>query len=111
MSEEHIGSHCEPTEPKVGDKLTYSLAGLALLLAVTALVPSLHGLFRNLMDYLSLIWWAILLGFLLGGVIEHFVPDAFIQAQLSTARKGSLWRAAVTVPQIVLSGIAFNAFL
>ncbi|MBW2983367.1 permease [Candidatus Woesearchaeota archaeon] len=98
MSEEHIGnhcSHCEPTGPKISDKLAYSLTGLALLLAASALVPALHGLFRNLMDYLGLIWWAILLGFLLGGVIDYFVPDAFIQAQLSTARKGSLWRAAL----------------
>lgn len=98
MSEEHPGSscsHCTPTRPQVGDKLTYSLAGLALLLAVSALVPALHGLFLNLMEYLGMIWWAILLGFALGGTIDYFVPDAFIQAQLSSARKGSLWRAAL----------------
>ncbi len=41
-------------------------------------------------DYLSLIWWAILLGFLVGGIIDRFVPGTYVRKYLSTHKKRSI---------------------
>lgn len=39
------------------------------------------------LDYLELIWWAILIGFFIGGIIDYFIPRAYIEKYLSRHRK------------------------
>lgn len=59
-----------------------------LLFAISYLfVPVL---FSALFDYFKLIWWAVLLGLLLGGVIDYFIPRAYIQKFLGTHGKKSI---------------------
>jgi uncharacterized membrane protein YraQ (UPF0718 family) len=41
-------------------------------------------------DYLLLIWWAILIGFLIGGVIDYFIPRSYIEKYLSRHRKRTI---------------------
>lgn len=53
-------------------------------------------------DYLELIWWAILLGFLLGGVIDRFIPRAYIEKYLSRHQKR-------TVGYAILFGFLLSA--
>jgi uncharacterized membrane protein YraQ (UPF0718 family) len=50
------------------------------------LLPFWQGFY----DYVSLIWWAVLLGFLAGGFIDHFIPSEYIQKYLSLHRKRSI---------------------
>jgi len=60
------------------------LAGaIAASYAVPALVPFRVSLFL----YLGMIWWAILLGLFLGGVIDHYVPKEYISSILAQKRK------------------------
>lgn len=47
-------------------------------------------LFDALLDYAKLIWWAVLLGFLLGGVIDYFVPREYIEKYLGKHKKRSI---------------------
>lgn len=61
-----------------------------LLFVVSYLVPFLNKLFDALVDYLSLIWWAILLGLFLGGVIDYFVPREYIEKYLGMHKKRSI---------------------
>ena len=42
------------------------------------------------LDYLKMIWWAILLGFLIGGVIDYFIPREYIRKYLSRHRKRTI---------------------
>jgi len=41
-------------------------------------------------DYLLLIWWAILIGFLIGGIIDYFIPRSYIEKYLSRHRKRTI---------------------
>jgi uncharacterized membrane protein YraQ (UPF0718 family) len=38
-------------------------------------------------DYLALIWWALIIGFLLGGLIDHYIPRTYIARHLSLPKK------------------------
>lgn len=83
-------SHCQhETPPRPGRKLKYSVAGLILLTGVSYL-PGLAPLNAALYEYLGLIWWAVLLGLLVGGLIDHFIPDALISNLLGRRSGASL---------------------
>jgi len=66
-----------------------TLATAGLLMAGLLLDP-LRPFHDAFMDYLGLIWWAVLLGFLVGGVIDYFVPREYIEKYLSRHRKRTI---------------------
>jgi uncharacterized membrane protein YraQ (UPF0718 family) len=37
-----------------------------------------------------LIWWAILIGFLIGGIIDYFIPRGYIEKYLSRHKKRTI---------------------
>jgi len=45
--------------------------------------------------YLKLIWWAVLLGFLVGGIIDYFVPRQYIEKYLSRHQKRTILYAII----------------
>jgi len=64
---------------------------ITLLLLVTGyLHPILKPFFEAFIDYLALIWWAIILGLILGGVIDYFIPREYIRKYLSRHRKRTI---------------------
>ena len=67
----------------------FSFITIALLI-VSYIVPFLNPFFDAFIDYLRLIWWAILLGFLLGGIIDYFVPREYIEKYLGQHKKRSI---------------------
>lgn len=77
---------------RVGKKLAVSLAGLACLFALSFL-PQLEALNASLTGYLRLLAPPILLGFLLGGAVDYFVPEGFVYRYLGTGRKSSVFYA------------------
>lgn len=58
-----------------------------ILLVVSYFVSPMLGFFNAFIDYLKLIWWAVLLGFFIGGIIDYFVPREYIEKYLSRHRK------------------------
>ncbi|MBU1120392.1 MAG: permease [archaeon] len=69
-----------------------------LIIAVILLVLSFifyKPFFNAFIDYLNLIWWAILLGFLLGGVIDYLVPSTYIQRYLAKKEKKTILYSVV----------------
>jgi len=66
-----------------------SIITITLFIA-TYLIPYLNNWFDALVDYLKLIWWAVLLGLILGGIIDYFVPREYIEKYLGTHRKRSI---------------------
>lgn len=44
--------------------------------------------------YLKMIWWGVLLGLFLGGVIDHFVPKEYISHILSSPKKRTIFYSA-----------------
>lgn len=72
------------------------LAGvLAGLLLLSFAVPVLEPFRHSLLDYAGTIWWAILLGLVLGGIIDRFVPDELIGHLLARRRKRTVVHAAL----------------
>jgi len=46
--------------------------------------------FNAFIDYLLLIWWAILIGFIIGGIIDYFIPRLYIEKYLSRHKKRTI---------------------
>lgn len=44
----------------------------------------------NFIDYVALIWWAILIGFLIGRIIDYFIPRGYIEKYLSRHKKRTI---------------------
>lgn len=66
------------------------LLGLCLLsYAVPFLVPFRH----TLLMYFSMIWWALLLGLVLGGVIDYYVPREIFAHLLARTDKSTIFYA------------------
>lgn len=63
---------------------------IIVLLAASALIPPLHYFYEAFIEYLLLIWWAILIGFFIGGIIEYFIPREYIQKYLSRHQKRTI---------------------
>ena len=103
MSDCHSHCHADEEDAPVGinRKLQIMLVVFGLVAALSFL-PQLEVLNRSLFDYLSLIWWAVLLGLLLGGIIDYFVPDGFMIRFLGRKRKRTLLNA-------VLAGFLMSA--
>ena len=72
------------------ERLFIVLLIVIILLLISYVIPFLNPFFEALIDYIKLIWWAVLLGFLLGGVIDYFIPREYIQKYLSRHRKRTI---------------------
>lgn len=92
----HQASCCHtppPGEPlRVSRNLKISLALLLCLIAVSFL-PSLSALNASLLGYLKLLAIPLIVGFLLGGAIDYFVPQGFIYRYLGGTGNSSLFYA------------------
>lgn len=97
---EDTGSEVRPIQ--LGRKLAITLVVFVALFALSAFLPVLAAFHHSLLAYLGVVWWAVLLGLLLGGVIDYFVPGGFIAAILGPGRRFALVNA-------VLAGFAMSA--
>jgi len=88
--------HCGPTPPKIklGKKL--KITGLFFIIVLgISFFPFFSEFNESLMSYLKIIWWAILLGLIIGGVIDYFIPQQFIYKLMGRKRKRSLLYAVI----------------
>ena len=98
-------SHCHTNGrvSKLDRKLKLTALLFFIVLAASFIpVPVLTKLNESLLLYVGQVWWAVLLGLVLGGVIDYFVPDEFISGLLGRKRLSSLVFA-------VLSGFLLSA--
>ena len=94
-------SHCGgPSRPWYRQRLALvvwvllSLLGVHLVLSAGG-IGILMPFWLAFWDYLVLIWWAVLLGFIVGGFIEHSIPKRYIRKYLSLHRKRSILYAVL----------------
>ena len=52
-------------------------------------------LFDAFIDYFKLIWWAILLGLFIGGIIDYLIPNEYISKYLSKHKKRTIFYSVV----------------
>jgi uncharacterized membrane protein YraQ (UPF0718 family) len=68
---------------------------VAAILIISYFIEFLNPLTFAFLDYLSLIWWALLLGFVLGGVIDHFIPNTYVRRYLTPHKKRTVLYSVV----------------
>ena len=86
---------------RIGKKLKI-FGGLFLIVLALSFLPVFSALNSSLISYLKIIWWAVLLGFLIGGIIDYFIPEQFIFKFLGQKKKRTLFWA-------VLAGFLMSA--
>jgi uncharacterized membrane protein YraQ (UPF0718 family) len=88
-------AYCPSCNIKLGtpwykEKL-YIFTILTIVLLIITYIFEPHRYFFNaFIEYLVLIWWAILIGFLIGGIIDYFIPRKYIEKYLSRHRKRTI---------------------
>ena len=66
-----------------------------VLVMISYFVDELNPFFIAFKEYFLLIWWAILLGFIIGGIIDYFIPREYIEKYLSRHQKRTILYAIV----------------
>ena len=75
------------------DKLFLIAFAGAVIMGFAAFVPVLRPMFDVFLEYVGIIWWAVLLGLLIGGVIDYFVPQEYISKMLAQRNKRTIFNA------------------
>ncbi|MBN2306572.1 permease [Candidatus Peregrinibacteria bacterium] len=96
MKHEASCEHCvTPAEPiRLGRKLKI-VGGFFIVLFTLSYLPALAPLNESLVSYLKVIWWAILLGLLIGGLIDHFIPENFVFKYLGQRKVRTIFYAVI----------------
>ncbi|MBM3252038.1 MAG: YHS domain-containing protein [Candidatus Omnitrophica bacterium] len=73
------------------------IVALILLVLITAsfVIPFLAPFRETLISYLQKIWWAIILGIFLGGVIDHYVPREYFSYILAKPKKRTIFYSVI----------------
>jgi len=75
-------------KPFFKNKLFITASIPTLLILLSLFIPLLVAFRSSFFMYLKAIWWAVLVGFSLGGVIDYYIPQEYISKIL--ARKSPL---------------------
>ena len=77
------------------NKIVLTASILAFPCALSYIFPLLEAFRRSLFMYLGRIWWAVLIGLLLGGIIDHFIPREYISRILSKPKKRTIFYSVI----------------
>lgn len=90
--------HVCATEPKkwYREKLFLAIFGLAIIQIIHFIldyfgITFLHDLIFSFYDYVKMIWLAIIIGLLLGGFIDHFIPRKYISKYLAQHKRKTIF--------------------
>ncbi|UCD55858.1 MAG: permease [Candidatus Omnitrophota bacterium] len=85
----------QPKGPFYKNKTLIVSAVLALLVFLSYILPFLEPFRKTLFMYFKTIWWAILLGFFLGGIIDYYVPREYISHILAKPKKRTIFYSVI----------------
>ncbi len=68
---------------------------LLLLVLLSYRIEALVSFRSSIFMYFGQIWWMLLVGFLIGGVIERFVPHEYVSIILARKKKRSIFYAVI----------------
>jgi uncharacterized membrane protein YraQ (UPF0718 family) len=78
------------------------VSGIFVAVLLLSFLPGLAALNDSMLSYLEIVWWAVLLGLILGGMIDYFVPDGVVVRALGK-------RSKITLLNAVLAGFLMSA--
>jgi uncharacterized membrane protein YraQ (UPF0718 family) len=85
--EEHCPECAKPAKKWYRERISVIFFFTLVILSISFFVDFLRPFYFAFFDYLGLIWWALLIGFLLGGVIDHYVPSEYVRRYLTLHKK------------------------
>ncbi len=87
---------CECKETKwYNNKVVIVVSILSSISILSYFLPILEPFRISLFMYLKRIWWAILIGLFLGGVIDRFIPRQYISHILSRPKKRTIFYSVI----------------
>ena len=75
------------------NKLFIVSFALLILIALSFYVPILEPFRKSFLMYFKTVWWAVLLGLFLGGVIDYYIPREYISKILSKKSGSTIFNA------------------
>jgi len=72
-------------------RLLITVVILAATLALSYGVPGLESFRHSFASYMKMMWWALLIGFLLGGMMDHYVPREYVAHILARPKKRTIF--------------------
>ncbi len=84
---------CAVKKPRASwmtNKLFLLAVGILFVLAVSYYIPFLAAFRHAFVAYGRIVFWPLLLGLLLGGVIDYYVPREYVSSVLAGRRKRSI---------------------
>lgn len=63
---------------------------MLILLGASFLFPEMEGFRRIFWEYVRIMFWPVLAGFFVGGLIDHYVPKEYISKHLAVAQKRTI---------------------
>lgn len=85
---------CEAKSLKLGwykEKLFITALVFLGVLFLSYALEFLNPLFGALVEYIKIIWWAILIGLVIGGIIDYFIPEKYITKYLAQPKKRTVF--------------------
>lgn len=73
------------------NRLAIIIVILIALILCADFIPKLGLLKAKLISYISMVWWPIALGLLIGGIIDHYVPKEYISRYLAKPSKRTVF--------------------
>lgn len=98
LSEEKIKTctTCSIYKPKwYKNKVVIVTSILLILSGLSYFIPLLKPFRQSLWMYFRIIWWAILLGLFVGGVIDHFIPRKYVSKVLAESKKRTIFYSVI----------------
>lgn len=92
MSEHHC--HAPVKKAWYKNKLVWVTALATLLYIAGWAFTPLKPFQVSFLSYLKMIWWALLLGFLIAGLIDRYIPSEYISKILARPRKRTVFYSA-----------------
>jgi len=77
------------------NKTLIVISVLVLFAILSYIIPVLEPFRESLLMYAQRIWWAILLGLFLGGVIDHFIPREYVSHILAKPNKKTIFYSVI----------------
>lgn len=97
----HGGRKSASEIPPIGRRLA-TVGSIFAAVFLVSFLPPLTALNESMLAYLGIVWWAVLIGLFLGGIIDYFVPDGFVVRALGK-------RSKVTLINAVIAGFLMSA--
>jgi uncharacterized protein len=62
-----------------------------VLLGASFIFPLFEGFRRTFFEYVRMMFWPVMIGFFVGGLIDHYVPKEYISKHLSIPKKRTIF--------------------